>query len=92
MCDLFLLNKINLLEIFQRGEISVVIDMPLVDCSQKRCIPLVEIPSTFWKLIIMVMMITISITHKNDVHFFYKNIFYQNIEDEICEIKRILQE
>ena len=47
MCDLFLLNKINLLEIFQRGEISVVIDMPLVDWSQKRCIPLVEIPSTF---------------------------------------------
>ena len=47
MCDLFLLNKINLLENFQRGQISVVIDMPLVDCSQKRCIPLVENPSTF---------------------------------------------
>ena len=46
MCDLFLLNKINLLENCQRGEI-VVIDMPLVDCSQKRCIPLVKIPSTF---------------------------------------------
>ena len=37
-------------------------------------------------------MITITITHKNEVHFFNKNIFYQNIEDEICEIKRILQE
>ena len=33
MCDLVLLNKINLLENFQRGEVSVVIDMLLVDCS-----------------------------------------------------------
>ena len=33
MWDLVLLNEINLLENFQRGEISVVIDMLLVDCS-----------------------------------------------------------
>ena len=46
MCDLVLLNEINLLENFQRGEISVVIDKLLVDCSKKRCIPLGEIPST----------------------------------------------
>ena len=33
MCDLVLLNKIHLLENFQRGEVSVVIDMLWVDCS-----------------------------------------------------------
>ena len=33
MWDLVLLNEINFLENFQRGEISVVIDMLLVDCS-----------------------------------------------------------
>ena len=85
MCYLFLLNKINLSENFQRGEISVVIDMPLVDCSQKRCIPLVEIPSTFCKLIIMVKMITI--IHKNDAHFFIRIYFIRISRMKFAKLK-----